>query len=139
MDKIRVMIADDHKLVRETWCYIINSDPRFVVVAACGNSDTAVQLAIQYEPHIVLMDITLPPKSGIAATGRIKKQFPQMKVMGLTMHANKTYLTKMLQSGADGYVTKNSPKEEMIEALLSLMEGKKFICAEMSAFFADTE
>ncbi len=73
MDKISVLIADDHKLIRETWSYILNNDPRFVVVADCGDSEQAVELAKNKKPQIVLMDINMAPASGFEATERIRK------------------------------------------------------------------
>ncbi len=131
MEKINVLIADDHKLIRETWSYILNSDSRFQVIAECGDSEQAVEVTKQKRPHIVLMDINILPISGFEATERIKKVSPDTKVIGVSMHSQPAYAKKMLQIGARGYVTKNSSKEEMIKAILEVNEGSKYICEEI--------
>jgi DNA-binding NarL/FixJ family response regulator len=131
MEKINVLIADDHKLIRETWSYILNSDSRFQVIAECGDSEQAVEVTKQKRPHIVLMDINILPISGFEATERIRKVSPNTKVIGVSMHSQPAYAKKMLQIGAKGYVTKNSSKEEMIKAILEVNEGAKYICDEI--------
>ncbi|MBL7697049.1 MAG: response regulator transcription factor [Chitinophagaceae bacterium] len=131
MEKINVLIADDHKLIRETWSYILNSDSRFEVIAECGDSEQAVEMTKQKRPHIVLMDINIMPISGFEATERIQKVSPNTKVIGVSMHSQPAYAKKMLQIGAKGYVTKNSSKEEMIKAILEVNDGSKYICEEI--------
>ena len=131
MEKINVLIADDHKLIRETWSYILNSDPRFQVIAECGDSEQAVEVTKLKRPHVVLMDINIMPISGFEATERIRRVSPSTKVIGVSMHSQPAYAKKMLQIGAKGYVTKNSSKEEMIKAILEVNEGSKYICEEI--------
>ena len=131
MEKIYVLIADDHKLIRETWSYILNSDPRFQVIAECGDSEQAVEVTKLKRPHVVLMDINIMPISGFEATERIRRFSPSTKVIGVSMHSQPAYAKKMLQIGAKGYVTKNSSKEEMIKAILEVNEGSKYICEEI--------
>ena len=131
MEKINVLIADDQKLIRETWSYILNSDPRFQVIAECGDSEQAVEMTKLKRPHIVLMDINIMPISGFEATERIKRVSPTTKVIGVSMHSQPAYAKRMLQIGAKGYVTKNSSKEEMIRAILEVNEGSKYICEEI--------
>jgi DNA-binding NarL/FixJ family response regulator len=131
MEKIRVLIADDHKLIRETWSFILNNDPRFEVVGECGDSDAAIEMAKIRRPDIVLMDINILPLSGFHATEQIRKVSPSSKIIGLSMHSQPAYAKKMLQIGAKGYVTKNSSKEEMIKAILDVHKGNKYICEEI--------
>jgi DNA-binding NarL/FixJ family response regulator len=131
MDKITVLIADDHKLIRETWSFILNGDPRFQVVAECGDSEQAVEMARQKHPNVVLMDINIMPISGFEATERIRKVSPKTRVIGVSMHSQPAYAKKMLQIGARGYVTKNSSKEEMIMAILEVHAGNRYICDEI--------
>jgi|SRR6478735_1792395 len=131
MDKINVLIADDHKLIRETWGYILNSDNRFCVVAECGDSEQAVEMSKQKRPQIVLMDINMSPISGFEATERIRKVAPATRVIGVSMHSQPAYAKRMLQIGARGYVTKNSSKEEMIRAIIEVNNGNKYICDEI--------
>ncbi len=131
MEKINVLIADDHKLIRETWTYILNSDERFHVIAECGDSEQAVEMARQKRPHVILMDINMTPISGFDATERIRKVSPASRIIGVSMHSQPAYAKKMLQIGAKGYVTKNSSKEEMIKAILEVNNGNKYICDEI--------
>jgi DNA-binding NarL/FixJ family response regulator len=131
MEKISILIADDHKLIRETWSFILNNDPRFQVVAECGDSEQAVEMARVKKPQVVLMDINMTPISGFEATEKIRRVSPGSKVIGVSMHSQPAYAKKMLQIGARGYVTKNSSKEEMIAAILEVQAGNKYICDEI--------
>jgi DNA-binding NarL/FixJ family response regulator len=137
MSKINILIADDHKLIRETWSYILNSDSRFQVIGECGDAQEAVELAKTKRPHVVLMDINMTPFSGLEATQRIRKISPGSKVIGVSMHSQPAYAKKMLQMGARGYVTKNSSKEEMIKAILEVNHGNKYICDEIKNIISD--
>ncbi len=137
MNKISILIADDHKLIRETWSYILNSDPRFKVIAACGSGEEAVELAKEKHPGVILMDINMAPFSGLEATKQIRKIIPDSKIIGVTMHSQPAYAKKMLQIGARGYVTKNSSKEEMIKAILEVYHGNKYICEEIRNILSD--
>jgi DNA-binding NarL/FixJ family response regulator len=137
MSKINILIADDHKLIRETWSYILNSDARFQVVGECGDAQEAVELARTKRPHVVLMDINMTPFSGLEATQRIRKISPGSKVIGVSMHSQPAYAKKMLQMGARGYVTKNSSKEEMIKAILEVNHGNKYICDEIKNIISE--
>jgi DNA-binding NarL/FixJ family response regulator len=137
MNKITILIADDHKLIRETWAVILNSDPRFQVIAACGNAEEAVELARTKNPNVILMDINMSPVSGFEATQQIRKILPSSKIIGVSMHSQPAYAKKMLQIGARGYVTKNSSKEEMISAILEVNDGKKYICEEIRNIISD--
>jgi len=131
MEKISVLIADDHKLIRDTWSFILNNDPRFQVIAECGDSEQAVEAAKVKRPNIVLMDINMMPISGFEATERIRKVSPASKIIGVSMHSQPAYAKKMLQIGAKGYVTKNSSKEEMMKAIIEVHQGNKYICEEI--------
>lgn len=137
MEKINILIADDHKLIRETWTYILNSDPRFQVVAECGDSEQAVELARQKRPHIVLMDINMTPINGFEATEKIRKVSPGSKIIGVSMHSQPAYAKKMLQVGARGYVTKNSSREEMFKAIMEVFRGNKYVCDEIKTIISE--
>jgi DNA-binding NarL/FixJ family response regulator len=131
MRPITILIADDHKLVRESWAYILNSYPDFKVIAECGDAEEVVEVALQQSPDITLMDINMPPTSGIDAVRKIRKQRPKAKIIAVSMHAQSAYVKKMLRVGAMGYITKNSSKEEMQKAILEVFSGKKYICEEV--------
>jgi two-component system invasion response regulator UvrY len=137
MEKITILIADDHTLVRETWSFILNTDPRFSVVAESGSGEEAVELANKLRPHIVIMDINLPGMNGIEATQLIRKYSPGSKVLGVSLHTQPTYARKMIQKGAMGYVTKNSSREEMFKALMEIHNGRKYICDEIKNILSE--
>lgn len=137
MDKISILIADDHTLVRETWSFILNTDPRFNVVAESGSGEEAVELAKKLRPNIVIMDINLPGINGIEATQQIRKFSPGSKILGVSLHTQPTYARKMMQKGAMGYVTKNSSREEMFKAILEIQAGKKYICDEIKNILSE--
>jgi two-component system invasion response regulator UvrY len=137
MEKISILIADDHTLVRETWSFILNADARFKVVAECGSGEEAVELARQIRPNIVIMDINLPGMNGIDATQLIRKYSPGSKILGVSMHTQPVYARKMLQKGALGYVTKNSPCEEMCKAIVEIQHNRKYICEEIKNILSE--
>ncbi|MBC8034822.1 MAG: response regulator transcription factor [Chitinophagaceae bacterium] len=137
MEKITIMIADDHKLIRETWTYILNRDDRFEVIAECANSEEAVEKAKSLEPQIILMDINMLPYTGLEATQKIRQSSPASRIIGISMHSQPAYAKKMLQSGARGYVTKNSSKDEMITAIIEVMKGNRYLCDEIKNIISD--
>ena len=137
MDKITILIADDHTLVRETWSFILNTDPRFNVIAESGSGEEAVEMAKKLRPNIVIMDINLPGINGIEATQQIRKFSPGSRILGVSLHTQPTYARKMMQKGAMGYVTKNSSREEMFKAILEIQEGKKYICDEIKNILSE--
>ena len=123
MEKITILIADDHTLVRETWSFILNTDPRFSVIAESGSGEEAIELSKTLRPNIVIMDINLPGMNGIEATQQIRKYSPGTKILGVSLHTQPTYARKMIQKGAMGYVTKNSSREEMFKAIIEIQDG----------------
>jgi DNA-binding NarL/FixJ family response regulator len=131
MKKITILIVDDHRLIRDTWKYMLELDDRFEVLADTGDPEYAVELVQQLRPQIVLMDINMTPINGFEATERIRKIAPSAQVIGISMYAQPAYAKKMLQLGARGYVTKNSSREELLRAILEVSNGNKFICDEI--------
>ncbi|HVY74345.1 MAG TPA: response regulator transcription factor [Puia sp.] len=137
---IRILIADDHKLIRETWAYMLDADAeaRFQVIASCENSEDAVELSEKQHPDVILMDINMVPFSGMEATRKIREVSPESRVIGVSMHSQPSYARKMLQNGARGYVTKNSSKEEMMEAIMEVYRGNRYVCQEIKEILSDT-
>src|SRR5207249_4890003 len=131
MEPITILIADDHKLIRETWKLILNTDKRFRVIAECSNGEEAVEMAGKLRPNIALLDINMAPMTGIEAAPLIRKYSPGTKIIGLSSYSQPGYAKKMFQKGALGYVTKNSSHEEMVEAILQVYHNKKYICKEV--------
>ena len=139
MDKITILLVDDHKLIRESWSFILNSDPRFLVVGETSNANDAIEIAKEKKPKIVLMDINMNPVNGFDATKLVRKFSPGSKVIGISMHSMPAYARRMLQVGAMGYVTKNSSRDELLEAIIEVNDGKKYICAEVKNILAQQE
>jgi DNA-binding NarL/FixJ family response regulator len=137
MTKIRVLIADDSKLNRDTWTYLLNLDSRFTVVADCGDAEKAVELASDKRPDVILMDINTPVFAGLEATQKIRKQQPGSQVISISSYSQPLYVKKMMQMGAMGYVTKNSSREEMLHAILEVSQGNKYICNEVKDIISE--
>lgn len=129
--KISLLIADDHKLVREAWTYVLNSHSGFEVIAECSNAEEAIEKAKNLRPAVVIMDINLPVMNGIEATRQIRKFSPGSKILGVSLHKQPVYARKMMQAGASGYVTKSSKKEEMFKAIEEVEAGRKYVCDEV--------
>ena len=137
MNKITILIVDDHTLVRETWSFILNTHLEFSVLGECGSAEDAIELAKTLCPHVVIMDINLPGMNGIEATSLIRKYSPSTKVLGVSLHTQPTYARKMIQKGAHGYVTKNSSREEMFRAIKEVHGGRKYICQEIKNILSE--
>jgi two-component system invasion response regulator UvrY len=136
MEKITILIAEDHTLIRETWNFILNSDPRFQVLAACGNGEEAVELARQLRPNVVTMDINLPGINGFEAAQLIRKYSPGSKILGVSMHSQPAYARKMIQAGAKGYVTKNSSYDELMNAISEIHNNRTYVCQDIKDILA---
>ncbi|MEP7377445.1 MAG: response regulator transcription factor [Chitinophagaceae bacterium] len=139
MKKITILLVDDHRLLRESWYSILNSDTHFSVVGDTGDGVEAIRLAKNLRPDIVLMDINMTPVDGFEVTKQIHKNGPGSRVIGLTMYNNVLSAKRLLALGAMGYLTKNSSKEEMKEAILEVSSGKKYICEEIKNVLAQQE
>ena len=131
MNQISILIVDDHKLVRETWNHLLSQDPRFLVIGQADSAIEAVAIAKMKNPDVVLMDINMGPEDGFAITRSILSCSPSSKIIGITMHTNTTYVKTLFRCGAKGYVTKNSSKEEMFEAILEVSRGQRYVCSEI--------
>ena len=105
MEKITIMIADDHKLIRDTWSFVLNGDERFQVIAECGDSEEAVEQAKALRPQIILMDINMTPFTGFEATEQIRKYAPGSALLVFLMHSQPAYVKMMLQLGARCFVS----------------------------------
>ena len=126
------MIFDDHNLVAEMWSELINSDERFSVIGICNDTtEKSIETVNTKRPDIVIMDINIQPNSGIDSTKMVKKVSPGTKIIGVSMHNQPSFAKRMLKNGALGYVTKSSNRSEMFEAILSVNDGKIFVCKEI--------
>ncbi len=139
MEPIKILLVDDHKLIRESWSFVLNSDHRFSVIGETSSGDEAIVMTKDMSPDVVLMDVNMSPLNGFDATRMIQKNSPETKVIGVSMHSMPAYTKRMMQLGAMGYVTKNSSKDEMITAILEVQNGKKYICEEIKNILAQQE
>jgi len=130
---IRVVITDDHKEVRAAWNIFLNRFEHILVVASCSDGAEAVRAVEELQPDIVLMDINMEGMSGIEATKIICGQWPDVKVIGVSVHGAWTYMEKMFEAGARGYVTKPSIANELINAISEVARGNTYICEELRA------
>jgi len=130
-DPIRVVIVDDHQMVRETWKMLLQQDNRLQVIGECASGEEAIATAQSLHPNIMLMDINMYPMNGLEATKEICRLCPDVKVIGVSINNQPSYAKNMLLAGARGYVTKNSTREEMIHAIIAVDSGETFICREI--------
>jgi len=133
MEKIRVLLADDHAVLRAGLKTLFHAQPDIEVVAEAADGEETVRKSLEVAPDIVLMDITMPGMSGLEATREIKRQNPTIKVLVLTMHEDEGYLRQMLRAGASGYVPKKAADTELLAALRATHRGEYFIHSSMTA------
>jgi DNA-binding NarL/FixJ family response regulator len=131
MKGISILIVEDHHLLRETWSFILNSDPRISSVAAVGSGEEAVDRVKNFLPDIILMDINLPGIDGVAATQLIKASYPATRVLALSFHASPEYAQKIMEIGASGYVTKSSSRDEVLHAIFEVHSSGTYLCEEI--------
>jgi two-component system invasion response regulator UvrY len=128
---INLIIVDDHFHVRQAWSWVLNQVPRLNVIAECANGEEAIEAAKNLRPDVILMDINMKPVNGIEATRTIREFAPDMKIIGVSVQAERSYVNEMLRNGANGYVTKNSPSTEMVMAIDEVLAGNTYICEEI--------
>lgn len=139
MTPITIMIVDDHKLVREAWAMILNSDDRFKVIAECPNAESAIMQVKEIRPNVVIMDINMPGMSGLEAVPHIRKFSPGSKILAVSCYTFPDIARKMIQAGALGYVTKNSSKDEMVHAITEIMKGYRYLCKEIKSLVKESK
>jgi two-component system invasion response regulator UvrY len=128
---IKLIIVDDHLHVREAWSWVLNQVPRISVIAQCANGQEAIEAAKQLQPDVILMDIHMTPVNGIEATRTIRQFSSNIKIIGVSVQAERSYVNEMLRNGANGYVTKNSPSTEMVAAIHEVLAGNTYLCEEV--------
>lgn len=127
-----MVIADDHRLIREAWKLLLSRDERITIVAVCESGYQAIETCQLLQPDVVLMDINMEPVSGVDATKSIRKFSKDIRIIGISVHAELPYVNALMQAGANGYVTKNSSGTEMVKAIMLVMQGKQYYCKEIS-------
>jgi len=132
MKTIRILLADDHTVVRKGLRLLLEGQPGFEVVADASDGRAAVTLAEQFTPDVVVMDVAMPGLNGIEATRQINTKLPQVAVVFLSMHSDEGYVLKALKSGARGYLLKDSAEQDLINAVVAVSEGKAFFSPAIS-------
>ena len=127
MNKLRIILAEDHETIRDGLKLLLNSRSDMEVIGEADNGRKALQLADETSPDVVVMDISMPELNGLQATKKLKEQFPQVNVLILTRHTEPGYLQELLQAGASGYVLKQSKSEELIRAILAVAAGQTYL------------
>ena len=136
MDKIKVLIADDHAIVRMGLSVLLETKPDIEVVGEAANGDLAVKKALKLKPDIVIMDLLMPGLDGIAATKALHEQAPDIKVLVLTTSTVSDDLSRALQNGASGIVIKSSSNGTLVQAIRDIAAGKRYLPKEVSTLIS---
>jgi two-component system response regulator NreC len=124
LEKIRILLADDHTLVRSGIRSLLEDEPGLSVIGEAEDGRKAVGMACQLKPDVVIMDIAMPLLNGLEATRQIKIQCPEVKVLIVSMHDNEEYIRQVLEAGAMGYILKDAAARELISAIQSVYRGE---------------
>jgi two-component system response regulator NreC len=135
--EIRILLADDHNVMRAGLKLLLDNQPGFRVVSEASDGNQAVEQALTTKPDIVVLDIAMPNLSGIEAAQRISAQLPQTSMIILSMHSDEGYVLRALKSGARGYLLKDSAESDLIEAIKVVSQGKAFFSPEISKVLAE--
>ena len=130
--KTKVLLADDHGVVRKGLRFLLESEPDLEVVGEAADGRDAVQLAEELNPDVVIMDIAMPRLNGIDATAQIVRRRPETAVIILSMHSDEGYLMRTLSAGAKGYLLKDSAEEDVVRAIHSVADGRPFFSPEIA-------
>lgn len=138
MGKLRVFLADDHAVVREGLKTLVNAQLDMEVVGEAGDGTSAVRQAQDCRPDVVIMDISMPDLNGVEATAQLKRECPSIKVLALSVHEDTSYLRKLIEAGAVGYVLKRSAADALIQAIRMAFAGGVFIDPLLAAKIVST-
>ncbi len=130
--KTRILLADDHAVVRQGFRLILNAQPDLEIVGEAGNGHEAVELAERLQPDIVIMDVAMPGLSGIEATRRLTAGAPRARVLALSMHKDSVYVREMLKAGARGYLLKDALDTDLLAAVQALARGDGYLSPAIS-------
>lgn len=137
MSPIRLMLVDDHQLVRTGLKTFLETQSDFQVVAEADDGRAAIPLALETRPDIVIMDITMPEMDGLEATRALKQAWPEVLVLVLTVHDDKMYFMEMLAAGAAGYLTKQAASDELVQAIRTVAAGNIYLQPALARWLLD--
>ncbi len=129
---IKIVIVDDHQIMREGLCSMIEQEPGFTVVGDAANGRDALEMIGEQHPDVVIMDINMPDMNGTEATRRVTEKYPSTRVVALSMHSDKFFVTEMLKAGAAGYLLKDCSKNEIVEAIKTVAVNKSYLSPEIT-------
>ena len=132
MEQIRILLSDDHNILRDGMRLLLERQPGFVVVAEASDGRETLDLVQNHQPDVVVMDIAMPNMNGIEATRRITEKYPRMGVVILSMHYDESYVIRSLKAGARAYLLKDAVKSELIAAIHAVAEGRSFFSPKIS-------
>ena len=127
MSKLRILLADDHEMVRAGLKMLVNMQSDMEVVGEAGDGRTAVARAQELRPDVVIMDVSMPQMNGLKATAKLKQLVPSIKILTLTRHTEDSYLQELLRAGASGYVLKQSIASELLQAIRAIASGGNYL------------
>ena len=137
MGNIKVLLTDDHTIVRKGLCSILEGEAGIEVIGEAEDGREAIKLAKKLHPDIVVMDIAMSGLNGLEATRQIRNLYPEMKILILTMHANEEYILQALKSGASGYLVKKAAPSELVSAIKAVHQGNSFLSPSISRTVID--
>lgn len=126
---IKVLLADDHSIVRAGLRRIVEESGDMAVVAEASDGNEAIQKVHKTEPDVAVIDISMPGLDGLEVIGRLRSQYPDLPILVLTMHEEEQYVVRAIEAGAMGYITKRSAPEQLVAAIRKVKEGKRFLTA----------
>lgn len=135
--KVRIMLADDHKIIRDGLKSMLAKEAGMDVVAEADDGRTAVRLACELKPDVVVMDVGMPELNGIEACRQILDRLPHVKVIALSMHSDRRFVAEMLKAGASGYLLKDCAFDELAVAIRSVMSGRPYLCPSVASMVVD--
>lgn len=124
---IRVLVADDHTVVREGIRHVLEREPGFEVVAEAASGDQVLPLAERYRPDVAVLDISMPGESGIQAAARLRQRLPEIRILILSMYDNAEYVLESVRAGAHGYILKDTAATELRRAIRAVQDGEAFL------------
>ncbi len=135
---LKILIADDHTIMRQGLRRFIDDEPDMEVIAEAGDGRTAAKLCKKLSPDIVIMDIQMPELNGIDATAKILELSPDSKIIALSMHSEKHFIIQMFEAGASGYLLKKCASNEILTAIRNVENGQQYLCSEIHSIVIDS-
>jgi DNA-binding NarL/FixJ family response regulator len=134
---VRILLADDHEIVRQGLVHILQAQKDFEVVGQAANGRQAVDLAVRLRPDVIIMDVSMPDLNGIDATHQIRREVPEARVIVLSMHHKRQFVLDMLREGARGYILKSDISDQLIQGIQAVMAGGVYLSPQIAGSVVD--